>query len=537
MVKKSAWVTGPPPMNPAMKYVNPGNEEQMSIQGYRQNKVKTCIAHVLYLLTAGLLRLFFYWLPHWLLKITHDKCSLSQADSVLLQDQYSQWFVSKVIITTKDGTRVKIVKPSTSMVFRQKRQDGELDQLSRFQDNKDDTPCSDSSLVKYFIVKKIKYIWNLENGEFEKLRGLEDNTMCSFFHESQGLKYADQIKRRVSYGTNSIAVHVTPILVILFTEALSPFYVFQAFSTSVWYADEYEIYATCIIAISVLSLTTTIYQIRKTQRALRNTIQSSTIVSVCQGEEVYKDITSEDLVPGDVIEIPRRGCFMQCDAVLVTGNCIVNESMLTGESVPVTKTPLPNPKLQTKDGSRDIKFNIKDHSRHVLFCGTHVIQTRYYGNQKVKAVVVRTGFSTAKGELVRSILYPKPVDFKFEKDTYIFVGVLAIIACLGFIYTIILEIRNGKTAGEMILRCLDLITITVPPALPAALTVGVVFVQQRLKRLKIYCISPKAINVCGSINAVCFDKSLSIVSSFKDRYIDRGWIDDEMCGICGRQKI
>ena len=48
---------------------------------------------------------------------------------------------------------------------------------------------------------------------------------------------------------------------------------------------------------------------------------------------VYKDITSEDLVPGDVIEIPRRGCFMQCDAVLVTGNCIVNESMLTGKAI------------------------------------------------------------------------------------------------------------------------------------------------------------------------------------------------------------
>ena len=44
----------------------------------------------------------------------------------------------------------------------------------------------------------------------------------------------------------------------------------------------------------------------------------------------YADISSEDLVPGDVIEIPRNGCIMQCDAVLVTGNCIVNESMLTG---------------------------------------------------------------------------------------------------------------------------------------------------------------------------------------------------------------
>ena len=47
---------------------------------------------------------------------------------------------------------------------------------------------------------------------------------------------------------------------------------------------------------------------------------------------VYHDISSEDLVPGDVIEIPRRGCIMQCDAVLISGNCIVNESMLTGGS-------------------------------------------------------------------------------------------------------------------------------------------------------------------------------------------------------------
>lgn len=50
------------------------------------------------------------------------------------------------------------------------------------------------------------------------------------------------------------------------------------------------------------------------------------------------------------------------------------------------------------------------------------------------------GFYTSKGELVRSIMYPKPADFKFERDTYIFVGVLAIIAGLGFIYTIILEV-------------------------------------------------------------------------------------------------
>ena len=45
----------------------------------------------------------------------------------------------------------------------------------------------------------------------------------------------------------------------------------------------------------------------------------------------YMDLTTDLLVPGDVIEVPRHGCVMQCDAVLISGNCIVNESMLTGE--------------------------------------------------------------------------------------------------------------------------------------------------------------------------------------------------------------
>lgn len=41
-------------------------------------------------------------------------------------------------------------------------------------------------------------------------------------------------------------------------------------------------------------------------------------------------ISSEDLVPGDVLVIPPKGALLHCDAVLLSGNCIVNESMLTG---------------------------------------------------------------------------------------------------------------------------------------------------------------------------------------------------------------
>ena len=45
----------------------------------------------------------------------------------------------------------------------------------------------------------------------------------------------------------------------------------------------------------------------------------------------YCEVPSDLLVPGDVIEVPRHGCIMQCDAVLLSGICILNESMLTGQ--------------------------------------------------------------------------------------------------------------------------------------------------------------------------------------------------------------
>ena len=45
-----------------------------------------------------------------------------------------------------------------------------------------------------------------------------------------------------------------------------------------------------------------------------------------------------ELVPGDVIFLPTDGGFvMECDSVLVEGTCVVDESMLTGESIPITK--------------------------------------------------------------------------------------------------------------------------------------------------------------------------------------------------------
>ncbi|XP_021372586.1 probable cation-transporting ATPase 13A3 isoform X2 [Mizuhopecten yessoensis] len=541
---RNSYVTGPPVMDPNTEYVNPGTEDQMAIEGYKLNKWKRAFTYLACVVTGGFLRLVFYWCPHWMLRWTHSPCTLGEAEAILLLDQYKQWFVSKVLLTTKHGTRIKEVKLSPSISFQPRRRNNPACTTVRDAANPDPdkeveeallsspTLHTDDSIIRYFTVKKVKYLWNRHHQTFEKLRAYDESTMCSYFHETQGLTADELEERSILYGINSIQVSVTPIIVLLIKEVLSPFYVFQVFSMSVWYSDEYYIYATCILLITTVSINTSIYQTRSMQRALRNTIQASTTVTVFRGDNEPCNIQSEDLIPGDVIEIPRHGCIMQYDAVLVAGNCIVDESMLTGESVPVTKTPLPNPKLVKPGEQITTTFDIKEHARHILFCGTHIIQTRYYGNKRVRAVVVRTGFSTAKGELVRSILYPKPVDFKFERDTYIFVGVLAMIAGLGFIYTIILEIQYGEDAKDIALHSLDIITITVPPALPAALTVGIIFAQRRLKSHGIYCISPRAINIAGSINAVCFDKTGTLT---EDGLMMQGVVPSE--GACFQEEI
>lgn len=132
-----------------------------------------------------------------------------------------------------------------------------------------------------------------------------------------------------------------------------------------WFWDGYRYYASCILIISVISITASLVQTTKNMKNVRAMADYSCSVKVMRNgdESILVELNSKELVPGDVIEIPEN-CTMPCDVVLLTGTCIVNEAMLTGESVPVIKNCLPY--------TSDI-YNPDKDMKYTLFAGTKVI--------------------------------------------------------------------------------------------------------------------------------------------------------------------
>ncbi|XP_065604295.1 probable cation-transporting ATPase 13A4 [Cyrtonyx montezumae] len=483
--------------NPAKSHyaqLNQGEENEMEIFGYKTQGCRKALCIAGYILSCGALLLLFYWKPEWDVWANCVPCSLEEADTMLLRttDEFHIYSRKKVKWISVSG----IIKSRTDYP-------GIAEEDSIFSK----ALMKPSLQVKSIQVQKIHYVWNIYAKEFQKVGALEDHHTCSAIHTKfgSGLTRIEQSLRRMICGPNTIDVPVIPIWKLLIKEVLNPFYVFQLFSVCLWFAEDYVEYATAIIIMSLLSISLTVYDLRQQSVKLQRLVEShnNIMVTVCRNKEGFQELESHHLVPGDTMVFKEGKTLLPCDAILISGQCIVNESMLTGESIPVTKTQLPQ-----ADNLKPWKMHCaEDYKKHVLFCGTEVIQTKGDDRGVVKAVVLQTGFNTAKGDLVRSILYPKPMNFKLYRDALRFLMCLIAFATIGMIYTVCVFALSREEAGEVVKKALDVITIAVPPALPAALTTGIIYTQRRLKKKGIFCISPQRINMCGQLNLICFDKT------------------------------
>ncbi|KAM9790631.1 polyamine-transporting ATPase 13A3-like [Syngnathus typhle] len=498
-----------------MKFINEGLEDEMEVWGYRPCPWKMILVGVGTVCSGGLLLLLLYWLPEWEVKATCTLSSLSEAHTLLLRttDDFRQWTRAKVRVMLSPGKTPFDSVDDQSMAH---LLNGHHLIAEEKEQNEKFYLRQSANIIRYFTHHSIKYYWNEGTQDFETFTGLEHlkvNCAAIYRDHSYGLTKTIQDYRAMFFGKNEIDVRVPTIFKLFVKEVLNPFYIFQLFAIVLWAVQEYFHYSLSMLILSLLLIAASLYTIRKQYRKLHNLVVSHSMmgVSVCRRNEDTEQVMSTELVPGDVIAIPSNGMIMPCDAVLISGTCIVNESMLTGESVPVTKTSLPS----SGDDAERI-YSTEEHKRHTLFCGSHVIQSRYYADELVKVIVVRTGFKTEKGQLVRSILYPKPTNFKLHRDATQFLICMAVLGVLGFFYAIVVDVLLGVSVQAVIYDALNITLIAVPPIIPVALTAGLVHTQRRLKRDGIFCISPQRINISGQLNLVCFDKTGTLTEDCLD---------------------
>ncbi|KAJ3186722.1 hypothetical protein HDU85_007542 [Gaertneriomyces sp. JEL0708] len=491
-------------------------DTSIRISGYHWSRSRSFLYKALCFATAGLFWLLCRWFPRWELKMTMARCPLSVASNVAVENQWKQLQVLPV--------KRKPFGGSLADAFERTGVTKAGDALGAESGKAPDMRNIALPFLISFEYRYVRFMFNPLTGLYQPNQYWRDYRWHSVDKALAGIDGEKIVReRRTMFGENAVEIEEKPVFRLLMDEVLHPFYIFQVASIILWSLDDYYYYAACIFLISTSSAIATLVETRETMRRMREMSRFSCEVRVYRDHH-WSVVNSEDIVPGDIFEVtPGMLSVFPCDGVLLSGDCIVNESMLTGESVPVSKSPIKDIELRAMDLWEEDPASSSRMSRFFLFAGTKIIRARG-GNRSAAstprgsdtdlssssgalALAVRTGFNTTKGSLVRSMLFPKPNSFKFYRDSFRFIGVLAIIAGFGFLGSVYNFIVLKVALGMIIVRALDLITIVVPPALPATMAIGTSFAIGRLRQGDIYCTSPPRVNICGKLDLIAFDKT------------------------------
>ncbi|KAL3469277.1 hypothetical protein BJX99DRAFT_268374 [Aspergillus californicus] len=466
-------------------------DSTIAIAGFTTSSTGAALYYILCALTLGFAFLLLRWVPKWRVRLLGSPSPLNTCHWVVVEDQWKQFSISEVCCQAYERPLSTIFADSY-----------------RYQFDEDSDPTVEN--LRYFEYRYLRFFYHPLEDRFLLISGWQDPSWTNAKLMRAGLNAEDRDSREQIFGRNVINIQQKSLSQLLVDEAFHPFYIFQVGSLVLWSLDSYYYYAACIFMISILSIGTTVVETMATTRRLKEMSLFDCDIRVLRNG-FWRSVASHELVPGDVFEFSDPSLNqVPCDCILLSGDCIVNESMLTGESVPVSKAPLTDDALDHLNLSApSVHPGI---ARHFLFNGTKIIRARrpqgVDDDEAIAlAIVMRTGFLTTKGALIRSMLFPKPSGFKFYRDSFRYISVMGAIAILGFMASFVNFVRLGLSWRLIIVRALDLITIVVPPALPATLTIGTNFALTRLQSKNIFCISPQRVNVGGKLDVICFDKT------------------------------
>lgn len=240
----------------------------------------------------------------------------------------------------------------------------------------------------------------------------------------------------------------------------------------------------------------------------------------CYRDAKWSVIQSDELLPGDVVSLARQqahkeGTTVPADLLLVHGTCIVNEAMLSGESTPLLKESI---ELFESVERLDVDGA---HKNSVLFGGTKVIQASPGSESSgglaspdggCLAVVLRTGFGTSQGSLVRTMLFSSERVSANNLESFFFIAFLLVFALAASYYVWTKGLERELKKSKLLLDCVMIITSVVPPELPMELSLAVNASLVALQKLAIFCTEPFRIPDAGRVEVCAFDKTGTITA-------------------------
>ncbi|KAI0829581.1 hypothetical protein F5Y06DRAFT_210967 [Hypoxylon sp. FL0890] len=373
-----------------------------------------------------------------------------------------------------------------------------------------------------FLFQKRRFLYDPVKKSFSPLTyeiDAEPKPKIGKFQQSKGItSQAELTKLEQYYGTNTFDIPV-PTFTELFREhAVAPFFVFQVFCVGLWMLDEYWYYSLFTLFMLVAFESTVVWQRQRTLNEFRGmSIKPYDMWVYRLGK--WSELQSDKLLPGDLVSVGRtkEDSGVACDMLLVEGAAIVNEAMLSGESTPLLKDSI---QLRPADAPIDTEGLDKN---AFLWGGTKVLQITHGNPDEERpalasgvptppdngamAIVMKTGFETSQGSLVRTMIYSTERVSANNVEALLFILFLLIFALAASWYVWDEGVKKDRKRSKLLLDCILIVTSVVPPELPMELSLAVNTSLAALAKFAIFCTEPFRIPFAGRIDVACFDKT------------------------------
>ena len=328
-------------------------------------------------------------------------------------------------------------------------------------------------------------------------KSIEETSKILETDVQKGLSTEQVKEKQKEYGLNELKAKKKKSLFVKFLEQFKDFMIIiliiaAIISGIVGVAEGEGITDTIIILIVVVvNAIIGVAQENKAEKSLEALQKLSSHASKVIRDGNLVVIPAKELVPGDIVVL-ETGDYIAADLRLIEAvNLKVQESSLTGESVPVEKTT---------ETMKEEKVGIGDRINQVFSSGLVT-----YG--RGKGIVVETGMNTEVGKIAgiinETIDTETPLQVKLNKLGRT-LGIVAIVIC---IIIFIVGILIGKDAMEMFMTAVSLAVAAIPEGLAAVSTIVLAIGVQKMVKKNAIVKKLPAVETLGSATVICSDKT------------------------------